>query len=1426
MITMAKSESVASRVLERLDTLHHERRSHRLLRSLVWTVAIMLFVSAAAIICDAIFGWWSVGTRLVISGMALLFVLSWFVPAMRKSFFRDDKESLASFADNRTPVMQERMQTLISVSQRPVRDTGVDRLMLERVARETDELIDQFNPCAAAVESSIKRPLIAVALGLVLWSVLALWIGGDLGVLVGRFLAPTSSLTRYQVDGIVRDAVVARGEPFTLELIGRGATANSITLERRFEGNHSIDAASVVESIRLTSEDRRFQFRQRRSEESFDYRVLVGDLRTPWNRVTVATRPRVKNVSLVVMPPAYSHLPSRSYSRMPNRLTVIEGSRIELAASVVGEVELSMLQIEGEPARTMLARQNQDGNQQFVVALQADKDMNLAVEVTEIHGLKNLRKPKCHVLTRPDLPPTVRIDSPSPDQEVRPDDTIELQFTAKDDVGLARAKLIVQVEHEESFTNADGKPAMPIVLETVDLPVPKSGKNDGKPLTNWKGKTQLDLSKFELKEGQLLSYRIEVFDTKQAEILESIEEQKIQSGSTNSSDEQEGHFEESLQGDGESKGIANASSSREISKSSGNRSASAEMPSSEVASRGSSESDASGESKMMKTENRDVGYTPPEASRSDVGEIESNQSEVRSSQGGSSVSKAPQPSGESVSSLEPIETTNKEATDSQKSSKSDSSDSMESSDSREPGVPSQPRSQSGKATSSSRSNSNGSNQMSPNPMEMRSPDLPQPSSSKSRRLKVTENVGSFVSESRRKSEVEIARTFRSVDSSLQTARKSLSRVLQGYESSDSKWIKQYSFLALDAHKELDYATEAIKDLIKRTKETPYAFIGLQLAEIAHTHIMPAREDAKSAVDSSGETQWALITASRQQVIRALERLRSLYKTYEKAKRDFKVAKDLQEIEKMYRVYLEDALAELKRAAKDGDGNPGLERTMAELDIDEDYLTRLKEVLEMQRDLRAELARILADDPRLMRRYFQNFGQNGRSIRDQLYDLAKAQRSHYKLAESYGQALQSGNAVDLMSVVNSHASALAIEAMDLVERSLEVEETFETWLPLDETETASIRAARDGFLNIAAAAGDVTTAFESEVAAKVFTAQVDVTNDDLGELFDSSANAMSGLATALDAAASTLAVLPSDEPELIENATRRMIDLQQLQSAVARWHARSTMASEQKYFLAVAVAQVETTNLTHNLTEKLTGLQQELARQVSQDDNKLPEAVATACDDLLEKLDREIEPLQLASIRALQQANVPRAMQRLEAAASGLDEACRLMDEVLKQVIELLDQLPPDPLADLLDDPTLDQILAQLEQERELSEVLGIPRRPTNLQVINDWANGTNGPGGAARMRLLKLIRETMNSEQKKRLQKLMRTRNRLLARHSVSSSSIDDKDVDGGRVFGWNVLRSQLGGSLLQESDGLPPDTYRRSIERYFEIISSAVQEL
>ena len=343
-------------------------------------------------------------------------------------------------------------------------------------------------------------------------------------------------------------------------------------------------------------------------------------------------------------------------------------------------------------------------------------------------------------------------------------------------------------------------------------------------------------------------------------------------------------------------------------------------------------------------------------------------------------------------------------------------------------------------------------------MSRRGLDVPRPSSSQSMRLEVTEYVGSFEGETRKKSEVAIAGTIANTHKSLELARAELTSVLDVSgglgEIGDTQWNETFQAQTDQAEQHLGEAVSGVKGLLKRTRDTPYAFIGVQLAEIAHTHIQPAKDDVQATSTAQPKTRTALLMAARQQTIRAIDRLSELYRRFEKKKREVERDEKARKVKKMYLIYLEDSLAELNKAIEAArGGTKKLDRKMSEQEYEEEYLKRLKEVFEMRNELKMELVRILAEDPQLMRRYFQNFGKRGSSLRSQLNELSDLQNDLYRQVSAVEIARSE---TELNSLMIEHFAIVSGESQKLVRRAFEIEETFETWLPFQTGESDGSR----------------------------------------------------------------------------------------------------------------------------------------------------------------------------------------------------------------------------------------------------------------------------------------------------------------------------------------------------------------------------------
>jgi hypothetical protein len=144
---------------------------------------------------------------------------------------------------------------------------------------------------------------------------------------------------------------------------------------------------------------------------------------------------------------------------------------------------------------------------------------------------------------------------------------------------------------------------------------------------------------------------------------------------------------------------------------------------------------------------------------------------------------------------------------------------------------------------------------------------------------------------------------------------------------------------------------------------------------------------------------------------------------------------------------------------------------------------------------------------------------------------------------------------------------------------------------------------------------------------------------------------------------------------------------------------------------------------------------------------------------------------------------------------------------------------------LLDDPTLDELLAQLEQELRLEELLGIPPRSSNLRIIDDWLRpGSGGGGGGGQAANQAMASNQVRADQQRAQRQLDQAYKRTIKRALKETKAMPKVEVSKpARLSDWNQLVSKLGDDLRQGRDKAPPEQYRRAIEQYFSQISREV---
>jgi hypothetical protein len=509
------------------------------------------------------------------------------------------------------------------------------------------------------------------------------------------------------------------------------------------------------------------------------------------------------------------------------------------------------------------------------------------------------------------------------------------------------------------------------------------------------------------------------------------------------------------------------------------------------------------------------------------------------------------------------------------------------------------------------------------------------------------------------------------------------------------------------------------------------------------------------------------------------------------------------------------------------------------------MARLKEVLEMRRDLQAELARILAEDPRLLRRFMDSTRNRTNNLREELADLVAEQEDLNRVVRAWSlveEADRPRMARLLMLRQVQDATKISTEAGEL-------QSQHQAWLPLgQESKDSEVVAATKLVQDVATAAGQLSDSAQKFVAEsqRVKAAQADAaqpqadavpaepapadaaqqaaapTEPSLDPLLADGQRLYDQL-SALDVSLRQLAAR-EDGGEAATFAANRLVDTRRLIADTSAWVRQMRAHNSGNYSGAAEVDQYRLAMKTDAFATKLSALEQSLAGGLQRQDGTLPEEIAKKSRELMATLDREAAPNQLAAVYALHSNQMPRATERQKSAGTALAKAEQQYDELMRMAIAEMDKLPvQDPIASLLQDPTLDEILAELEQELPIQELLGIPLRPSNLRIIGDWLRPNVSPNGSGVG--AQTVNNQMRQDQQRMRRRLDEAYKRAQARALKEETKLTKVEIPKTTMSDWNKLVSELGDDIRQGRDKLPPEQYRRAIEQYFAEISKAVAD-
>ncbi len=685
-----------------------------------------------------------------------------------------------------------------------------------------------------------------------------------------------------------------------------------------------------------------------------------------------------------------------------------------------------------------------------------------------------------------------------------------------------------------------------------------------------------------------------------------------------------------------------------------------------------------------------------------------------------------------------------------------------------------------------------------------------------RKITIDEWAGSYNSQVLEKLQLEIDPVLKQLKEALVQSQKSLAPAVDRMKSG-AGWDKTSGVAVRAADESLQLADRHVKDLTAKSHDTPYAFIGLQLQDISQLHILPARQHLSEVTLFDSPANTNDLTASLVHIQRALELLEKLTQKYDAVKLNQQLSDAMTRVKKMHQIFLEGTFALLK--SQKPTLNPK-QRAFMELELSDEYLEKLQALLQKKLEIQGELAKVLSKDPRLLQRYMARSRLEATTLRDQLTLLNQRQVA---LRDETASEQASGRKPDAQADRAKRALQRTAGADHIAELAAKMLDNFVVWIPRDlDAEDESITRHKSNAVEIVASAVEMASesrqdkAPSSLAAARKLYEQVKDFRQSLPDLLEE-----------------------HDHPKLPTHVANRLEELDTIVTDLTGWIRKEEVRNAGHWNLAAEVDQHRITVDVETLTRKLTSLRAQ-CRGIS------PE-LGEKADTFLSTMERELVPeLELSQI-SLSDNEIAPAIEHQTACITLFDRAEQELDAVMDGIIAHLDSLPFNKNPELPDDampPSLEELLAMLEDEARAAEGLGIPCcRPSNLVIEKDWSSpGSSGsgsglgsgsgsgegqnPGGQSGRRNVSRYslqpRAQMNQAKRagELADKIRKESNAALSK-SMRPGDAEIKPAAPRRTErAWDTLGSKLEHHLRKERGQLAPEQYRQAIDRYFETLA------
>ncbi len=183
--------------------------------------------------------------------------------------------------------------------------------------------------------------------------------------------------------------------------------------------------------------------------EDFTWRFRRGTVISPERSVVVRHHPLLTELRGQVVPPDYTGLAPRRLNRLPARLEVPAGSRLELRGRTNHPVSMAGLAVAGGDTLPLAV-----AGRRLSIDLPVAREMSFVPVLQDSFGLQNLAPLETQVIPFPDRPPVAQLGRTGDDGRLPLDGVVMLQIEALDDYGLTELALECRLGDQATLEEA------------------------------------------------------------------------------------------------------------------------------------------------------------------------------------------------------------------------------------------------------------------------------------------------------------------------------------------------------------------------------------------------------------------------------------------------------------------------------------------------------------------------------------------------------------------------------------------------------------------------------------------------------------------------------------------------------------------------------------------------------------------------------------------------------------------------------------------------------------------------------------------------------------------------------------------------------------------------------------------------------------